>query len=77
MKMRHREIVAARMQVSAGCERHTQDSRQQKAARERAVSFAEITKKYGPEPRRARRGIALTLVRTKRKADRKANETTP
>lgn len=63
--MRMRQIVAARMRASAGCERYSKDSRQQKRARARKVAFAEVTKLYGPEPRKARRGIALTLARKK------------
>lgn len=66
--MRHVEIVAERMRASAGCERHSVDSRQQRQARARKEMFAEVTKRYGPEPRKARRGIALSLVR---KAKRK------
>jgi hypothetical protein len=39
------------------------DSRQQKRARARKACFADVTKRYGPEPRKARRGIALSLAR--------------
>jgi hypothetical protein len=42
---------------------HTVDSRQQFRARLRREAFMEITKKYGFEPRHARRGIALTIAR--------------
>jgi hypothetical protein len=39
------------------------DSWQQQRARLRAACFAEVNKAYGPEPRHARRGIALTIAR--------------
>ena len=68
VKVRHAEIVAERMRRSGGCERHSVDSRQQKAARARKQLFEEVNTKYGPEPRRARRGITLTLARKRRKA---------
>lgn len=42
---------------------HSVDSRQQLRARLRAACFAEVNKAYGPEPRHARRGIALTIAR--------------
>lgn len=61
--IRHVDIVAARMKASAGCERYSVDSRQQRRARARKESFAQITKMHGPEPRKARRGIALVLAR--------------
>jgi hypothetical protein len=55
------------MRANAGCEKHSVDSRQQASARIRRETFAKINRDYGPEPRHARRGIALTLSRKIRK----------
>lgn len=56
-----------RWKANADCHKHSVDSRQQAAARIRRETFAKITKDYGPEPRKARRGIAMTLSRKIRK----------
>ncbi len=61
--MRMNEIIAERMRAHRGCEALSVDSRQQRRARIRKETFADITKRFGPEPRKARRGIALALAR--------------
>jgi hypothetical protein len=70
--MRHSEIVAERLRAHRGCERLSEDSRQQKRARLRAKSAELVDDKYGPRPyrnshseipRKARRDIARIWAR--------------
>ena len=39
------------------------NNRQQRRASARQLEFEEVSRRYGGEPRRARRGIARTLAR--------------
>ena len=48
------------------------NTRQRQRAAFRALSFKEITEKYGGEPRHARRGIALKLAQRAFREHRKA-----
>jgi hypothetical protein len=62
-----KEIVAARMRANAGCERMSVDSRQQRRARARKAEFQRVTELYA-EPRKARRRMALRIVRMSERA---------
>lgn len=61
------EGLRKRWEAHKGAVELSRDSRQQISARIRRETFAKINKEYGPEPRKARRGIAMTLARKIRK----------
>jgi hypothetical protein len=56
-------INALRMFVNRGAVKLSQDSRQQRRARARTTSIAEVNGRFGFEPRKARRRIAFALAR--------------
>lgn len=65
--MKTTEIVNNRMTANVGCERSSVDSRQQKAARLRRMIMSQINSLYGPEPRKAKRGLMFTLAQKARR----------
>jgi len=60
------KIIAQRMRAHAGCERDSQNSRQQTAFQLRRGYLVHVYKTYQFENRRAKRRIAFALARRNR-----------
>jgi hypothetical protein len=64
MRMSAYDHASRRWKQNADAYKHSTDSRQQARARSRRAAMKAVNAKYGFEPRKPRRGIALALAKS-------------